>query len=51
MAFVVILHLSPDHHSIADRIIQEVTQMPVRQVTETIPIEKNTVYVISPRIP
>jgi two-component system CheB/CheR fusion protein len=48
MAFVVILHLSPDHRSIADRIIQEVTKMPVRQVTETIHIEKNTVYVISP---
>jgi two-component system, chemotaxis family, CheB/CheR fusion protein len=48
MAFVVILHLSPDHNSIADRIIQEVTKMPVRQVTETIAIEKNTVYVISP---
>ncbi|MDI3391118.1 CheR family methyltransferase, partial [Pseudomonas sp. V98_8] len=48
MAFVVILHLAPDHESIADRIIQDVTQMPVRQVTETIPIEKNCVYVISP---
>lgn len=48
MAFVVILHLSPDHESIADRIIQDVTQMPVRQVTDTIGIEKNTVYVISP---
>jgi two-component system CheB/CheR fusion protein len=48
MAFVVILHLSPDHQSLADKIIQEVTKMPVRQVTETISIEKNTVYVISP---
>lgn len=48
MAFVIILHLSPDHESVADRIIQDVTQMPVRQVTDTIGIEKNTVYVISP---
>ena len=48
MAFVVILHLSPDHQSIADQIIQESTQMPVLQVTETVPIEKNHVYVISP---
>ncbi|MGY2339315.1 CheR family methyltransferase [Pseudomonas sp. SDO5532_S415] len=48
MAFVVILHLSPDHESIADRIIQDVTQMPVHQVTDTIGIEINTVYVISP---
>lgn len=48
MAFVVILHLAPDHESIADRIIQEVTKMPVRQVTETVSIEKNAVYIISP---
>lgn len=40
MAFVVILHLSPDHQSIADRIIQEHTKMPVHQVTETIAIKK-----------
>ncbi|CRL51095.1 CheR family methyltransferase [Pseudomonas sp. URMO17WK12:I11] len=48
MAFVIILHLSPDHQSIADKIIQESTKMPVLQVTETVPIEKNHVYVISP---
>lgn len=33
MAFVIILHLSPDHQSIADKIIQESTWMPVLQVT------------------
>ncbi|MGE8190905.1 CheR family methyltransferase [Pseudomonas sp. NPDC086278] len=48
MAFVVILHLSPDHQSIADKIIQESTLMPVLQVTESVAIEKNHVYVISP---
>ncbi|MFS2072682.1 CheR family methyltransferase [Pseudomonas sp. CT11-2] len=48
MAFVIILHLSPDHQSIADQIIQESTRMQVLQVTETVPIEKNRVYVISP---
>lgn len=48
MAFVIILHLSPDHESIADKIIQESTQMPVLQVFESVPIEKNRVYVISP---
>ncbi|WP_085690556.1 MULTISPECIES: CheR family methyltransferase [unclassified Pseudomonas] len=48
MAFVVILHLSPDRQSIAHNIIQEVTTMPVRQVIETMHIEKNTVYVIPP---
>lgn len=48
MAFVIVLHLSPDHQSIADRIIQESTRMPVLQVTQTVPIEKNRVYVIAP---
>ncbi|WP_313651648.1 chemotaxis protein CheB, partial [Pseudomonas soli] len=48
MAFVVVLHLSPDHQSQADRIIQAVTGMPVRQVSEPVPIERNHVYVISP---
>jgi len=48
MAFVIVLHLSPDHQSVADRILQETTSMPVRQVTEPVPIERNHVYVISP---
>ncbi|MFJ4386231.1 CheR family methyltransferase [Pseudomonas sp. NPDC089408] len=48
MAFVIVLHLSPDHQSVADRIIQETTDMPVRQVTEPVPIQRNHVYVISP---
>ncbi|NUT85237.1 PAS domain S-box protein [Pseudomonas corrugata] len=48
MAFVIVLHLSPDHQSIADQIIQQSTNMPVVQVTRTVPIEKNHVYVISP---
>lgn len=48
MAFVIILHLSPDHQSIADKIIQESTRMPVLQVTQTVAIEKNNIYVISP---
>ncbi|MVV51564.1 PAS domain S-box protein [Pseudomonas sp. PB120] len=48
MAFVIILHLSPDHQSIADKILQESTRMPVLQVTEQVPIEKNHVYVVSP---
>lgn len=48
MAFVIVLHLSPDHDSVADHIIQSSTSMPVRQVNDTCPIEPNNVYVISP---
>ncbi len=48
MAFVVILHLSPDHQSVAGKIIQDSTRMPVLQVSEGVPIEANHIYVISP---
>ncbi|WP_394241223.1 chemotaxis protein CheB [Halopseudomonas laoshanensis] len=48
MAFVIIMHLSPDHESSADRILQGVTNMPVQQVSKPVPIEKNSVYIISP---
>ncbi len=48
MAFVVIMHLSPKYTSAADRILQNVTKMPVIQVTSPVPVEKNHVYVIPP---
>jgi two-component system CheB/CheR fusion protein len=48
MAFVVILHLSPKHPSVADNVLQRATRMPVVQVTESVPIEANHVYVIAP---
>ena len=48
MAFVVIMHLSPKHESNADRILQNVTRMPVRQVTRPVYIERNQIYVIPP---
>jgi len=49
MAFVVILHLSPKHESMADKILQRSTRMPVMQVNDPVPLEKDHVYVISPR--
>ncbi|MEO8572786.1 MAG: chemotaxis protein CheB [Pyrinomonadaceae bacterium] len=48
MAFVVILHLSQEHKSSLAEIIQRETQMPVEQVTETVKVEPNKVYVIPP---
>ncbi|MDB5742627.1 MAG: signal transduction histidine kinase with CheB and CheR [Polaromonas sp.] len=48
MAFVVILHLSPNHESSAAEILQRVTKMPVVQVHGTTPIEPDHVYVIPP---
>lgn len=48
MAFVVVMHLSAEHESSADRILQKVTRMPVQQVTKPTPVECNHVYLISP---
>ncbi|HEX4948834.1 MAG TPA: CheR family methyltransferase, partial [Blastocatellia bacterium] len=48
MAFVVILHLSQQHESNLASILQRETAMPVVQVTETIKVEPNKVYVIPP---
>jgi two-component system CheB/CheR fusion protein len=48
MAFVVILHLSPEHESNLPSILQNETEMPVLQVTEEVRVEPNHVYVIPP---
>lgn len=48
MAFVVILHLSPEHESSLAQILQSKTAMPVIQVNETHKVEPDHVYVIPP---
>ena len=47
-AYVVILHLSPDHDSRLTEILQSVSKIPVEQVTEKVKVEANHVYVVSP---
>jgi two-component system CheB/CheR fusion protein len=48
MAYVVILHLSPDHDSQLAEVLQQSARMPVTQVNESVRIEPDHVYVISP---
>jgi two-component system, chemotaxis family, CheB/CheR fusion protein len=48
MAFVVILHLSPDHESRLAEVLRGATAMPVTQVTETVAVKPNHVYVVPP---
>jgi two-component system CheB/CheR fusion protein len=48
MAFVVIMHLSPEHESLLAELLQRTTSMPVRQVQARMTIQPNHVYVISP---
>jgi two-component system, chemotaxis family, CheB/CheR fusion protein len=48
MAFVIVLHLSPEHESVVDQVLQRATKMRVTQVTMPIRIERNCIYLISP---
>ena len=48
MAFVVILHLSEEFESNLASILQSQTEMKVSQVTKTIKVEPNNIYVIPP---
>ena len=47
-AYVVVVHLSPEHKSFLSEILQQFTVLPVQQVTETIPLKPNQIYVIPP---
>ena len=48
LAFVVVMHLSPEHESNLASIIQQKTSMSVTQVSEPTKVEPNHVYVIPP---
>ena len=48
MAYVVILHLSPDHESKLAEVLQATAHIPVTQVRARVRIEPNHVYVVSP---
>jgi two-component system, chemotaxis family, CheB/CheR fusion protein len=48
LAYVVIVHLAPDHPSHLAEILQSCTKMPIRQVDDSQVLEPNNVYVIAP---
>ena len=48
MAFVIVVHLSPDHVSLLPELLQKMTSMSVLQVTDNLKVEPNRVYVIPP---
>ena len=48
MAFVLVQHLDPKHHSILTELLARKTAMPVTEVSEGISVEPNQVYVIPP---
>jgi two-component system CheB/CheR fusion protein len=49
IAYVVVVHLSPQYESHIAELLQGVTALPVKQVTRPTHIEADNVYVISPR--
>src|SRR5262245_61704736 len=48
VAFVVVMHLSPEHDSHLSEFLQPFSKMPVQQVTQTVALERDRVYVIPP---
>jgi two-component system CheB/CheR fusion protein len=48
LAYVVIMHLAPDHPSLLDEILTTCTTMPVCQVQDSPRLQPNRVYVIPP---
>ena len=48
MAFVVVLHLAPEHESILSEVLQKATSMPVEQAKDGQRVEPDHVYVIPP---
>jgi two-component system CheB/CheR fusion protein len=48
LAFVVVMHLSPEHESNLAAVIAQKTSMPVMQVMEPVKVKPNHVYVIPP---
>lgn len=48
LAFVVVVHLSPNHESHLAELLQPNVLFPVQQISETTPLEGNHVYVIPP---
>ena len=47
-AYVVILHLSPEHESHLAEVLQTNSRISVTQVTEKVKVEPNNVFVVSP---
>ncbi len=49
LAFVVVMHLSPEYESQLASVLQQKTTMPVTQVKEPVKVKPNSVYVIPPQ--
>lgn len=48
MAFVLVSHLAPDHHSLLCEILQRCTSLTVSEATDQTPVVPNHIYIIPP---
>jgi two-component system CheB/CheR fusion protein len=48
MAFVLVQHLAPDHHSILTDLVRRYTRMQVFEITDGVAVQPNCVYIIPP---
>lgn len=49
MAFVVVQHLSPDFRSLMDELLARWTRMKIHRVTDGMPVEADSIYLIPPK--
>ena len=47
-AYIIIQHLSPDFKSLMKEILGQRTQMPIQRVTDGMPLERDTIFLIPP---
>src|SRR5687768_9333409 len=48
MAYVLVQHLDPNHESILTELIQQITSIPVHEITNNILVQPDNVYVVPP---
>jgi two-component system CheB/CheR fusion protein len=48
LAYIVVQHLDPTHKAMLAQLLQRATAMPVQEVTESMRVERDVVYVIPP---
>jgi len=48
MAFVLVPHLDPDHQSVLTEILSRFTKIPIAEVRDGMPVERDRIYVIPP---
>ena len=46
MGFVLVQHLDPEHESVLTQILSRATSLPVREITNNLPVQANHVYII-----